>query len=157
MIEATMRDIYLFNARLGLRRIIGGIDYFRLLELPLVVKNIATDCKSKILDVGCGSSRLPSFLLYKGCEVYATDIDDNVIPIQTKYIEKLRMQHLMKSGKFKIEMQDVRNLSYPDNYFDRVIAVSTLEHIPNDGDSIAVKEMSRVLKRGGRDQGQRCP
>lgn len=51
---------------------------------------------------------------------------------------------------FHAEIQDARNLHlYSDNYFDRVSAISTLEHIPNDGDSIAIKEMSRVLKPGG--------
>jgi SAM-dependent methyltransferase len=40
-------------------------------------------------------------------------------------------------------------LSYPDSYFDLVYSISVLEHIPGDGDTIASKEISRVLRSGG--------
>lgn len=42
------------------------------------------------------------------------------------------------------------HLPYPDNNFDLVTSLSVIEHIPGDGDTLAVKEMWRVLKPGGK-------
>jgi ubiquinone/menaquinone biosynthesis C-methylase UbiE len=142
MIEATMRDIYLFNARRGLRRIVGGIDYFRCLEDPLVSNNLKLERGLTLLDIGSSSTTFPLFIASKGVQVLATDIDDSVLKLR-EVAKKLEI------ANFCAEIQDARNLSYPDNHFNRVCAISTLEHIPNDGDSLAVKEMSRVLKKGG--------
>lgn len=43
---------------------------------------------------------------------------------------------------------DVRELPYPDGWFDRVFCVSVLEHIESDRVG-AVREMARVLRPGG--------
>lgn len=45
---------------------------------------------------------------------------------------------------------DATQLPYADNYFDIVTSISVIEHIPDDGDSLAIKEMWRVLKPGGK-------
>ncbi len=45
---------------------------------------------------------------------------------------------------------DATQLPYADNYFDVVTSISVIEHIPGNGDSLAIKEMWRVLKPGGR-------
>ena len=137
-----MRDFYLFNGRLGLRRIIAGIDYYRCLENPLVFNNLELISGLTLLDIGSGTAIFPLFASSKGVHVLATDIDDSVLKLR-EVAEKIGI------AKCHAEIQDARNLSYPDNHFDRVSAISTLEHIPNDGDSKAVKEMSRVLKKGG--------
>lgn len=142
MIKATMRDIYIFNAKLGLRRIIGGIDYFRCLEDPLVFNNLELIKGLTLLDIGSGTTIFPLFASSKGVHVLATDINNSVLKLG-EVAEKFGI------AKFCAEIQDVRNLSYPDNHFDRVSAISTLEHIPNDGDFIAIKEMARVLKVSG--------
>ena len=142
MIEATMRDFYLFNARQGLRCIIAGIDYFRCLEDPLVFNNLELISGLTLLDIGSGTTIFPLFAASKGVHVLATDIDDSVLKLR-EIAEKIGITN------FRAEIQDVKGLTYPDNYFDRVSAISTLEHILNGGDSKAIKEMSRVLKKGG--------
>ena len=142
MVKATMRDIYLFNAKLSLRHIIAGIDYFRCLEDPLVFNNLELVSGLTLLDIGSDTTIFPLFAASKGVHVLATDIDDSVLKLG-EVAEKIGITNC------HAEIQDVRNLSYPDNHFDHVSAISTLEHIPNDGDSKAVKEMSRVLEGGG--------
>ena len=47
------------------------------------------------------------------------------------------------------EIQDGRRLSYADNSFDAVFSVSVVEHIPERGDSDAMRELVRVVKPGG--------
>ena len=45
---------------------------------------------------------------------------------------------------------DATRLPYSDNSFDLVTSISVIEHISSDGDSLAIKEMWRVLKPGGK-------
>jgi ubiquinone/menaquinone biosynthesis C-methylase UbiE len=40
-------------------------------------------------------------------------------------------------------------MSFDDHSFDKTYAVSSIEHIPNQGDTQSVKEMMRVTKEGG--------
>ena len=141
MIISTTHDFYKFNFMQG-KRIVAGIDYFRCLEDPLVFNNLKLDCGFALLDIGSSNTIFPLVTASKGIRVWATDIDDSVLELRED-AEKLEVTN------FCVEIQDARNLSHPDGFFDRVSAISTLEHIPNDGDSKAVKEMSRVLKPGG--------
>jgi len=150
MIKARGGDFYFFNAKLGLRYLLSGVDYSRLLEYPITVENLMVEAGLRVLDIGSGGSILPTFLLSKGCIVYSTDIDENFIKIQTQYIQRLKLEHLVNIGRFKIEIQDARNLSYPEQSFDRVTAISSLEHISGEGDCRAMREIARVLVPGGR-------
>lgn len=50
-------------------------------------------------------------------------------------------------GNLSVEMADVQELPYPDNSFDKVVCISTIEHVPDDRK--AITEMMRVLKPGG--------
>ncbi|MDD1777566.1 MAG: class I SAM-dependent methyltransferase [Candidatus Helarchaeota archaeon] len=45
---------------------------------------------------------------------------------------------------------DGTKLKYPDNHFDVVTSLSVIEHIPDNGDILAIKEMWRVLRMGGK-------
>jgi SAM-dependent methyltransferase len=45
--------------------------------------------------------------------------------------------------------EDATKLNYPDSYFDTIISISVIEHIPNNGDIEALQEMWRVLSIGG--------
>ena len=126
----------------GIKRIVEGIEYFRCLEDPLVFNNLELYSGLKLLDIGSSNTTFPLFASSRGVQVWATDIDDRVLKLRDD-AEKLEI------ANFHAEIQDARNLLYSDNCFDQISAISTLEHIPNDGDFIAIKEMSRVLKRGG--------
>ena len=73
------------------------------------------------------------------------------------------LEHEIKFCRFHAEREkinnninaivgDVRTLSFLDEEFDVVYSISVLEHVYPDisGDIIAIREMSRVLKPGGR-------
>lgn len=53
------------------------------------------------------------------------------------------------TGNYIAQKMDALKLIYPDNHFDRVISISVIEHIADNGDSVAVKEIWRVLKPNG--------
>src|SRR4030042_171054 len=120
----------------------------RCIEYPFAASRIG-DAKC-ILDVGTVKSAPAwiSWLENLPIEVYATDYDEPFKPFE----------------KIKFYQADIRKLPIPDNTFDKVIAVSVIEHIglklpqvltdkipdvSEDGDLEAVRELARVLKPGG--------
>ena len=132
-------DLYDFNKILGHRN-----DIFRNIEDPFVLKYGNFTNQDVVLDVGSGDSAIPAFLRTKhGCTVYVIDIDINMLETQRKYCADLNCE-------LNIEEQDATNLKYPDAYFDKIIAISSIEHIPDNGDILSVREFSRVLKKGGK-------
>ena len=48
-----------------------------------------------------------------------------------------------------LRVEDARALSFPDASFDAVACVSVIEHVPDEGDAVAMAEMWRVLRPGG--------
>lgn len=149
MLKTNMVQLFQFCARFGLKALWNNYYYTRHIEYPLCFNKLKVDKGMKVLDVGSGNSIYPVYMAHKGGVVYATDLDDFVFKIKHR-LKNRWLRQLIDSGQLKIEVQDSRKFSYPDNFFDRVCAVSTLEHIPGNGDIIAIKEISRVLKKGGR-------
>ncbi len=89
----------------------------------------------KILDFGCGSGYLVSELSKAGYEAYGLDVSEEAI------------QYGKRQGINNIEVIDRHRISYPDGYFQAVLALDVLEHLEDE--SWAIKEMERVLAPGG--------
>ena len=116
----------------------------RYLEYPFVLRNLELEGGRKILDVGCVGSPFPIILASLGYRTYGIDI------------REYRLQY----PNFHFIKEDIRHTSFPDYFFERITAVSTIEHIgiagrygsdeDSDGDKKAVKEMRRILKRNGK-------
>lgn len=121
----------------------------RCIEYPFAASQLGD--AQRILDVGTVKSD-PAWINWLEAlpiEVHATDYDPPKEPYQ----------------RIQFHQADVRRLSLPDNTFDTVLAVSVIEHIgleaplvdaqelptlDQDGDVEAVRELTRVLKPGGR-------
>ena len=100
------------------------------------------------LDIGSGSSPVPTFLFQRlGAKTYATEMDPLYLKRQEEYQRTLQ---LPKSGGFHVQAEDATQLSFNDSWLDFISVVSTIEHIPGDGDSRAMAEFERVLRPGGR-------
>ena len=55
-----------------------------------------------------------------------------------------------KSGfKIKFFEESLVRTHFPDNYFDKVFCISVIEHLPAEMAYRGMKEMARVLKKGG--------
>lgn len=121
----------------------------RIVEYPFVLRNLNLTKGGLVLDVGCGSSYFPPILASLGYRTYGIDIED--YPVETP--------------NFKFVKTDVRRTGFPDAFFDRILVVSTMEHIgikhfgTHDGspgsddagaDRQAMQEMVRILKPGGK-------
>ena len=71
-----------------------------------------------------------------------------------KYLERqqtyARTLGFTKADRFSVRTEDATRLSFGDGSIDFVSAISTIEHIPGDGDSRSMAEFARVLRPGGR-------
>lgn len=129
---------------------VGNVKDFRLWEYCVCIYNsrVSKIFNNHILDIGSGGSILPIYLSLLGNYVTVCDL-----PSSGKYkktIEYIRQyKEKFKTINIDWDYEDARNLSYFDNKFDIIFCVSVLEHIPNDEDIKAFKEIYRILKPGG--------
>ena len=92
-----------------------------------------------ILDVGCGTG-IPvlSYLASKKFDVYGVDISD-IMLAQAKV-------NVPTANLYK---QNMLNLDFPDNYFQGLICLHSIIHIPRTKHEFALKNFNRVLKPNG--------
>jgi SAM-dependent methyltransferase len=134
--------------REALGRVVNPLSYPRHIEYQLTVNRLDVREGARVLDIG--SPKLPALLLARDgrCQLYATDIRDYFIGPTEHFLRRLGQGHRL--GKdLRLEVQDARGLTYADASFDRVYSISVIEHIPDDGDAQAMREIARVLRPGG--------
>ena len=51
---------------------------------------------------------------------------------------------------FLFDIQNATQLTYTDGLFTKVFLVSTIEHIPENGDILAMEDVTRVLRQYGK-------
>jgi SAM-dependent methyltransferase len=93
---------------------------------------------SRVLDVGCGDSIFPVYLASRGHRVTAVDLE---------FTTNLGKLHGVPTGYVR---GDLSALPTIDDQFDAVFCISVIEHLPEPRIPLAMQEMRRVLKPGGR-------
>jgi len=91
--------------------------------------------RARILDVGCGNGKLFSPLLRADYDVFGLDVSGNA---------------LRSLAPFNVVRGDARHLPFKAEIFDAAVCYDVLQHLLNEERRDAVKEMSRILKPGGR-------
>lgn len=89
--------------------------------------------KPKILDIGCGAGKSMEELQKIGV-VYGLDSSKQAI------------NYCLKRGLRNLKLGKAENTNLSSNYFDIITLLDVLEHTDDD---LALKEMRRILKRGG--------
>jgi SAM-dependent methyltransferase len=106
-----------------------------------------------ILDVGSGGSFLPVYLgVSAGCRVVSIDLADPRDTGADAWRRSLNGWSRRNGGRSlptAFTRCDAGRLPFRDASFDRVFVVSTIEHMPGEGDSVAAREIGRVLRPGG--------
>jgi SAM-dependent methyltransferase len=150
--RGSFLDLVKFTYERGIATFLQGaaVDYSRFLEYRLTYQRLALSPGLRLLDLGSGSTGFfPLWIVSRtDCTVHSTDVGDYVYG-QLRHVEKLKLKKALAAGRLIIEQQDATALGYHDGSFDRVSVISTIEHIPDDGDTQACKEITRVLKAGG--------
>ena len=95
------------------------------------------DAGLSILDVGCGTGYLSKMLGNYG-NVSGVDMAD------------IALDYCRMNGISNVTQGSVTEIPYPDKHFDLVCALDVLYHQAVEDDSLAIREIYRVLKPGGR-------
>jgi len=107
-----------------------NLPWSRKWEYPYAILKSGLSKGMRVLDAGTGQSRFPLALLELGCEVSCVD----------KEVVRLKGVSTWQC--------DIRDLPFPDGFFDVVFCLSVLEHterLPID----YIDELGRVLKSDG--------
>jgi cyclopropane fatty-acyl-phospholipid synthase-like methyltransferase len=153
-------DLYIFSIKLGLnaifkkgkitresiKRILCPLDPSRYYELPRVANNLQLRNGSKILDIS-SAKLLVHYLARQNPEVdfYAIDKFREEIKAWEEITDKPRNLTLL--------VDDATKLNFKSKSFDEVFSISVVEHVDvkgQDGDSLMMKEVLRILKNKGR-------
>lgn len=118
--------------------LVGGPDYSRAVEYPLVSRLLQVSPGQELLDVGAGRrADFARLMAQRGVQVTAIDEREDV------------GADVRPQDGLRVLRADARRLSFDGGSFDRVAAISTIEHIEND-EPAAMRELARVLAPGGR-------
>lgn len=104
-------------------------------ELEIFLKYLPK--KGKIIEAGCGLGRWVICLKQKGYDIIGIDFAQDTIRTIKKY-----------DNSITVELGDIMDIKYPDNYFDVYISLGVVEHFIN-GPSMALQEAKRVVKQNG--------
>jgi 2-polyprenyl-3-methyl-5-hydroxy-6-metoxy-1,4-benzoquinol methylase len=121
-----------------------GEDDQRAAEYAWILQQLAHLSKgSSVLDVGCSESILSHVLVMRGFTVTGLDLRD----------------YPFRSRQMAFVKRNIANTGFPDDFFDGIVLVSTIEHVglgvygqylvDNDLDVKAIHELTRILKPSG--------
>jgi len=124
------------------------VSYWRSVEFAYVWRQLTQSAGARILDVGSPKDLAAMLARHRGYEVVATDILPDAILLSHRFAAAQGLEG-QGPGRVYSELQDGRALTYPDSSFDAAYSISVLEHIPDGGDSAAIRELIRVVRPGG--------
>jgi len=110
--------------------------------LDVIQSKLRTLCDfrgRRLLDVGCGSGTFTRLFAEHYEEVYGIDV-------QEKFLSMFR-ESVAGNNKFHILEMSASQMKFPDGFFDTIVTIETLEHVPDLSRTVA--ECARVLRGGG--------
>jgi len=119
----TLIDLTLLNNRLS-ANLVPSLHWSRRFEYPFVYYHcdVAEYTKLRILDVGAGLNPFQILLSMLGHHVVSLDSNIKYVMKLCKIVSKLR-------SKVYPCLADAFQIPFKENFFDRVICISVIEHI----------------------------
>ena len=131
--RATMNNEHLETLLSG----VGDMSLKR--RIKVVLEGLELKDSDILLDCGCGDGLYYYFLSsFSSCQYYGLDLNFENIKINQANSNFLHA---------KFYHGNILSLPYKDGTFDKIISSETVEHV--DDDLQALKELYRVLKKGG--------
>lgn len=115
-------------------------------RLELLLAKIDLKKNMRVLDLGCGRGDITLYLAKHTKEAFGIDYSKDAIAV-SQNVRKTFPPSIRKKTTFM--QMDAKQLQFPDNFFDCVIAIDIFEHLYKDELEIAMKEIKRVLKPEG--------
>lgn len=116
------------------------IGYFYKKRLTNTLKLFRQKKYGRVLEIGFGSGILFPELKNRSDYIYGIETHDKIKEVED-------MAHLEGIKNCELKRASILSMPYPDNYFDMVFSISTLEHIEELNQ--AMREIKRVTKPGG--------
>ncbi len=104
-------------------------------ELNIFLKYLPKN--GKILEAGCGLGRWVICLKNRGYDIKGIDFSKQVIDLIKNY-----------DPAIPVELGNIMDINYPDNYFDVYISLGVVEHFV-EGPFNVLEEAKRVVKQNG--------
>jgi SAM-dependent methyltransferase len=129
-------------------RIWMPLDVDRVAELPWAGEQMLNAGARRILDLA--SPKLLALWLAENsdAEIVATDVWDTEVANWGRLAGAADPRG-RRFASLRLEVADGTALPYRQGEFDAAYSVSVIEHIPGDGDRLAMAELARVLRPGG--------
>ncbi len=120
------------------------IPWFLYWEIAWVMKTASKFLKPgmRVLDAGGTSSLFTFYLASLGVEVHSVDLNEKLKGNGDKVAEAM-------GWNMHSYTMDLRELSFPDGYFDHAFSICVFEHLDYDIKQAALAEISRCLKPDG--------
>jgi len=134
----------LLKGKLSFKLFFNPVSIVRYFEYDFVESCIGNVDDNNILDVS--SPYLFGFFISAkiNCNYHYINPDKKDLENVRSLAKKINF-----IGNYLTDCLDAKKLNYPDNKFERIISISVIEHVNNNGDSEVMREMWRVLKPGG--------
>lgn len=142
--KETIQSVYNKIAREYDERIPGSgpaDEIFTATELDFLLSKVVSG--EKVLDMGCGTGRFTVPLAEAGADVTGFDLSSGMLEVAAAKLADRGLNATTQQG-------DMADLPFPDNTFDTVTSMLALMHIPLADRPKVFREVSRVLKPGGR-------
>jgi len=110
-------------------------------EISTLLKSLGKVKNKKILDIACGVGRVTIPLLELGAYVYALDNSKKMLDITNK---KAIKKNLAKN--LKLIKSSADEIGFNNNFFDVIVCVGLLEHLPSELKVKVLEEIIRMLK-----------
>lgn len=101
------------------------------------------DLEKSVLDCGAGGNMPPLYLFHSlGYETAGIEIDEGQISKANAFCKS-------NDAELNIQKGDMRSLPFDDDSFGVVYSFNSIFHMPKADIGTSIREMVRVLKRGG--------
>ncbi len=103
----------------------------------------------RVLEVGCSAGHITECLNEQGCvaEIYSFDVDRAFVDITRLKTKELHLSKVKQVDQYSI--RQTQALPYDSDFFDLVIVMAVVEHLPFENRHLYIDEYYRTLKGGG--------
>jgi ubiquinone/menaquinone biosynthesis C-methylase UbiE len=111
--------------------------------LRTIVEQITDAEEKRLLDMGCGTGNLISFLLERFPQAEIVGLDPSA------GMREMAARRFSENPRISISMGDALDIPFPDDHFHYVMSNLALHHVLPDAREKCANEIGRVLNSGG--------